>query len=64
MEIKNKLTVTRGVGGGGTMEERRGRVKEHVQRTHGHGHCGGGLNVGGGGWVGQERVMGGKWGQL
>ena len=24
----------------------------------------GGLNVGGGGWVGQGRVMGGKWGQL
>ena len=26
--------------------------------------AGGELNVGGGGWAGQGRVMGGKWGQL
>ena len=36
MEIKNKLTVTRGEG-----EEDHGKEGEHVQRTHGQGQWGG-----------------------
>ena len=38
MEIKNKLTVTRGEREREIIGERRGRViKEHVERTHGQG---------------------------
>ena len=31
----NKLTVTRGGGGGRAGRKGKGQVKEHVQRTHG-----------------------------
>ena len=51
MEIKNKLTVTRGEGGRGIMGERSGRVKSRkvykgsMEKDNG----GGRLNVRGGG---------------
>ena len=52
-------------GGKGIMESKERVVKKHVWKAHGQGQ-----RVEGGGWmwwwgwVGQGRVMGGKWGQL
>ena len=64
MEIKNKLTVTRGEGEGCNGETRGRVVQELVQRTLGQRQWGWGrgLNVGGRKWVGQGRVMGEKGG--
>ena len=43
MEIKNKLTMTRGVWGGDKgVKKRKGQVKHCVQRSHGQGQWGGG----------------------
>ena len=65
MEIKKKLTVTGGEGG----EEYLRRIGEGSSRNTYKGPMGvdnekGGVNVGGGGWVGQGRVVGKKLGQL
>ena len=61
MLIKNKLKVTSGEGGGGKWgEEGKGQVKGHSERTHGQRQRTGrgGLNVGGGGSLGQGKEMG------
>ena len=65
MEIKNRLTVTRGEEEG-IPGERRGRVKSKAMYkwTHGQGQWKGGLKVGGGDWAGQGRAMEENWGQL
>ena len=59
--MKNKLTVTRGVGGGGEeMKKAKGSQGTHIKdpwtKTMG------GIECGRWGWVGWGRVMGGKWG--
>ena len=46
MEIKKKLTVLRGEGGGITGEKWRRVIKEYVQWTHGQSQSGIGLRVG------------------
>ena len=45
---------------------KKGRVKSRnmYEGLTDNDNGGGGLNVGGGGWEGQGRVMEGKWGQL
>ena len=62
IEIKNKLTVTRGEGGGGIWGGKGGRVvKEHVLRTHRQSQRGiGGSKVGGGDVCGGWGSGGGK----
>ena len=58
MEIKNKLTATRGEGEGDNREKK-GKchqgtcIKDPCTKTNG-----GGLNMGGGGWVVLGRIMG------
>ena len=58
MEIKNKQTVTRGEGEEDNREKG-GRVKSRnmYDGPMNKDNEGGGLNVGGGRWVGQRRVM-------
>ena len=48
MEIKNKLTVTRGEAGGNNGGKRGRVVKEHVQRTLAQSQSGVGSRMGGG----------------
>ena len=64
METKNKLTVTRGEGDNGGKKGKGHpgtRIKGPWTKTTGWGE---GIECGRWGWVGQERVMGRKWGQL
>ena len=59
MEIKNKLTVTRGGVGRGIIRERRGRVKsENTYKGHVDKDNGVGIVFGSRGWMGQGRAMG------
>ena len=69
MEIKNKLRVTRGERGGGQWGKEGEGSSNSSSRNLYKGLMNkdnerGGSNMGGGVWVGQERVMGRKWGQL
>lgn len=64
MEIKNKLTRTRGGEGGRGGRKGKGLVKERVQRTQGQGRWGGdclGERVG---RAGESNEVWGGWGQL
>ena len=61
MEIKNKLTVSRGEGDKG---ERRGRVKSrnmYIKDPWPRTMVRGRIECGRGGWAGQGRAMGEKW---
>ena len=65
METRNRLIVTREVGGGGDKSRNKGKglVKEHVWMTHGHGQqCGDWLWEQGVGWVEEDKWE--KLGQL
>ena len=65
IEIKNKLTVTRGEEGGGDNGRKKGKGHQGTRvSTHGQRQWGwrGGLNVGGGGGQGRGEYWGGKWG--
>ena len=57
MEIKNKLTVTRGEVGGDNGEKRGTGFQEHVQRTLRQNQRGVGLRVGGESGWGQGKVV-------
>ena len=62
MEIKNKLTVTRGVGGGGYGGNMgKGQAKEHKEGTHEKDN--GGIDYRSEG-MGQGKTMGKKAGQI
>ena len=65
MEVKNKLTVTRGEERGDNGGKKGKGCQGTCIKTHGQSQQGGGgIECGRWGWVGWRRVMGGKWGQL
>ena len=60
----SKLTAVRGEGAWRGLDERRGRIKEHICVTHGHGQqCGGGLREAGQG-LGGGGQRGWRWEHL